>query len=358
MKDKKLKSAGISFEGLIIFEMSKNHGGDVAHGVKTVREFSKIAKDSGINAAIKLQFQDLDTYIHPHFRGSDDLRMKRYFASRLSEKQFKQIVDEIHAQGLVSMSTPFDEKSVDMLDRLGVQVIKIASSSATDWPLLQRVVESRKPIICSIGGLRIEEVDALHKYFNQHGVPFSFLHCVSVYPTPPERMVLRRIAFLKERYPNVPIGYSTHEYTDKKSSIQMAYALGARVFEKHVIIPDDRLKENLLYDKIRTYTSTPEQIVEWISAYKDAVCMFGPTDSLLYVPDKDEIETLWTMMRGVFAKRPLKKGTKIIRKDVYFAIPLAKGQLTAGAWRDGYIADTDYTADEAICVAGIKRERE
>src|SRR3990167_7866674 len=129
MSKQKQNSKQFDFDGLFIFELSKNHAGDVEHGLRTVREFAKVAKGASVRAAIKLQFQDLDSYIHPAQRDSDDPRMKRYFSSRLSEGNFKRIVDEIHAQGLISMSTPFDESSVGMLDRLGVQVIKTASAS-------------------------------------------------------------------------------------------------------------------------------------------------------------------------------------------------------------------------------------
>src|SRR3989344_816278 len=148
------------FSDLFIFELSKNHGGNVAHGKRTVRAFAKVAREAGVRAAMKLQFQDLDTYLHPSLLGRDDPRVKRYLASRLSEAQFQQLVDEIHAEGLISMSTPFDEPSVEMLVRLGVEVVKIASSSAADWPLLARVAHTGKPAVCSTRGLTLRQIDA------------------------------------------------------------------------------------------------------------------------------------------------------------------------------------------------------
>jgi len=260
MSSKKQKKNKFDFDGLIIFEMSKNHGGSVKHGIRTVKEFSKVAKDANVRAAIKLQFQDLDTFIHPKYVENGDSRVKRYFASRLTEEQFKKIVDEIHAQGLISMSTPFDEDSVDMLDRLGVQAIKVASSASADWPLLQRIVESKKPVICSIGGLSIDDIDDLYNFFNRNGTQFAFLYCVGMYPTPLEHMNLYNIAFMKERYPNTTIGFSTHEPSDNTGPVQIAYTLGARLFEKHVIVPDEKL-EDLGAQPIKGHT--PVTVYGW-----------------------------------------------------------------------------------------------
>ncbi len=336
------------FNNLFIFEVSKNHAGNVDLGKRLVKEFSKVAKDAGVRAAIKLQFNNLDTYIHPQYRKSDDPRMRRYFSSRLSEKQFKEIVDEIHKENLISMSTPFDEESVDMLDRLGVQVVKIASSSATDWPLLKHVVKLKKPVVCSVGGLLLEDIDALYNFFKSNDINFAFLHCVSMYPTPVEHMQLNKISVMKERYPDIAIGLSTHAPSENISATQVAHALGAQLFERHVAIPDEQLEENLLFYKIRTYTITPEQAVEWLRAYKEAVLMCGPSGANLNVADEKEIETLRTMMRGVYAKSPLKKGDKIKRSDVYFAIPLVEGQMASGEWQEGIVSDRAYKLDEAI----------
>ncbi|MFZ2484665.1 MAG: N-acetylneuraminate synthase family protein [Minisyncoccia bacterium] len=345
---KQKDSSKFDFNNLFIFEVSKNHAGNVDLGIRLVKEFSKVAKDAGVRAAIKLQFLNPDTYIHPTHRDSDDPRMRRYFASRLSEEHFGQIVDEIHSQGLVSMSTPFDEESVGMLDRLGVEVIKIASASATDWPLLERIVQSKKPVVCSVGGLSFKDTDILHDFFKQHGINFAFLHCVSMYPTPMEHMQLGKITAMKKRYPEIPIGLSTHAPSENLSAIQVAHALGAELFEKHVAIPDENLEENLLFYKIKTYTITPEQAVQWLAAHKEAVVMCGSTDPDSFPADQKELETLRTMMRGVYVRSALKMGDPIKREDVYFSIPLSEGQVSSGEWRIGLVADRDYAPDEAL----------
>ena len=246
------------------------------------------------------------------------------------------------------MSTPFDEESVDMLDRLGVRVVKIASSSAKDWPLLKRIVKSEKPVVCSVGGLPINDIDVLYNFFKENKVDFALLHCVSMYPTPEEHMQLHKISVMKRRYPDISIGFSTHAPSDNLSAIQLAHALGARLFERHVAIPDEQLEENLLFYKIRTYTMTPEQAVKWLASYKEAVAMCGSLNADSVLPEEKEIQTLKTMMRGVYARSNLKKGELIKRKDVYFAIPLSEGQMSSGEWQEGFVANQTYVPDQAI----------
>ncbi len=336
------------FNDLFIFELSKNHGGDVAHGIRTVKAFGKIARAQKVRAAMKLQFQNLDTYIHPQERAKDDPRIKRYFASRLTEAEYKKIIDAIHDEGLISMSTPFDEESVDMLERLNVHVIKIASSSAADWPLLERIARSKKPVILSTGGLTMDQMDAVYAFFKKNGIHFAMMHCVSMYPTPSEHMHLHAISLMKQRYPDVSIGFSTHEHSDAIAPIQIAYSLGARLFEKHVILPNRRLESNLLYYKISTYTATAEQINAWINAWKDAVALLGAERTATYTPDQKEIETLRTMTRGVYAKRDIKKGEKVKREDVYFAIPSLRDHLASGKWTNGIRADKNYKKDQPL----------
>ena len=83
---------------------------------------------------------------------------------------------------LLSMCTPFDEKSVDVIVDMGFDILKVASCSATDWPLLEKVTDTGLPVVCSTGGLTLDQVDDLVSFFNHRGVEFALMYCVSVYP--------------------------------------------------------------------------------------------------------------------------------------------------------------------------------
>ena len=81
---------------------------------------------------------------------------KRFLDTRLTNDEFARLADEVQSLGMVTMCTPFDETSVDVIENMGLDVIKIASCSATDWPLLGRVAEANKSVVFSTGGLKLE----------------------------------------------------------------------------------------------------------------------------------------------------------------------------------------------------------
>jgi N-acetylneuraminate synthase len=330
------------FENLVIFEMANNHQGDVAHGKRIIAEMGKLAAEHGVRAAIKFQFRDLDTFVHPaHKNGSDNKHVPRFFSTRLSDDQFAELVAEVRAQGLVAMATPFDEKSVDLIERLNLDIVKVASCSATDWPLLERAAETGKPVICSTAGLEIPEVDRLVSFFQHRGIHFALMHCVGMYPTPPEKMDLTRIAVFKNRYPGVVVGYSTHEDPNDIVSLGMAYAQGARIFEKHVGVPTETIKLN-------AYSASPEQAAGWIKSFKLAGAAIRND---LPPRDAEEVRQLKALTRGVFAKRLIRAGETITRGDIYFAFPFAEGGIASGEFKHGVVADRDYRQDEPLGAA-------
>ena len=144
------------FNGLFTFEMANNHQGSVEHGKRIIREMGAIAREFGIKAAVKLQFRDLDTFVHPDFKDkTDNKHIQRFLSTRLSESEFAELVEEIRKEGLITMCTPFDEPSVDLIEKLGIEILKIGSCSAKDWPLLEKAASLGKPMIISTGGLSV-----------------------------------------------------------------------------------------------------------------------------------------------------------------------------------------------------------
>ena len=80
-----------------------------------------MVRELGVRAALKFQFRNLETLIHPDFRNRDDVRhIPRFLSTALSEEHFGQLAEEVRRQGMITMATPFDEDSVDMLTRLDI----------------------------------------------------------------------------------------------------------------------------------------------------------------------------------------------------------------------------------------------
>jgi N-acetylneuraminate synthase len=334
------------FKDLFVLDMANNHQGSLQHGRRIIRETAAAAKQAGVRAAMKFQFRQLDTFIHPsHQEGSDLKYVQRFLATRLKQDEFKLMLDDVRSQGLTSICTPFDEESVDIIVRMGFDVLKVASCSAKDWPLLEEIANAGRPVIFSTGGLCIEDIDNLTSFLQHRGVEFAIMHCVSIYPTPDDRMSLYQIRALKDRYPDICVGWSTHESPEDTVPIQVAVALGADLFERHVGVDTEEIKLN-------AYSSTPEQLAAWFEAHARAKTLCGPAQRP--PASAEEQDAIDGLRRGVYAKRPIRKGVPIDRRHVYFAMPYEDGQLESGQWRPGIVARDDFAADMPITSADVE----
>jgi sialic acid synthase SpsE/mannose-6-phosphate isomerase-like protein (cupin superfamily) len=310
------------FDNLFIFELANNHMGDVRHGLRIIREISEKKKSFNFNFGFKLQYRDLDTFIHFDYKTRQDIKyIKRFSETRLEAKELKSLKDEIKKFGFVEICTPFDENSVDLVEKHDFDIIKVGSCSFTDWPLLERIIKINKPVILSTAGASFEDIDRVVSFFEHREKNFSLMHCVGEYPASSESLQLNQIDFLKKRYPEIPIGYSGHEAPDNYDAVKIAISKGSTVFEKHVGIKTDKYNLN-------AYSATPEQIYLWLQSAQEALKMCGIRDEGRKVLEKERLE-LRGLQRGVFAKRKIKKGEKIEISSVFFAIPGIENQIFA-----------------------------
>ncbi len=307
---------------------------------------AKVAHANSVRAALKFQFRQLDSFIHPtHQEGSTNKHIPRFLSTRLSVEESATLAEQVRKQELITMSTPFDEESVDLLVDLGIEVAKVASCSARDWPLLEKIAECGKPVIFSTGGLGLKEIDDLVSFFDHRGVHFAIMHCVAIYPTPVEKLELNQIRLLKARYPGKIIGFSTHENPDDTDPVKVAVARGGEIFERHVGVETEKFKLN-------AYSSSPAQIDRWLKAYNKAKVLSGreenrPTSA------PEETESLQSLERGVYASKPLKQGVIIPREDVYFSMPVAEDQLSSGQWKKGIVSRSTVSKDKPLHIAEL-----
>ena len=97
----------------------------------------------------------------------------------MNKKDFKEIVNYIHESGFISMSTPFDSESLDWFDDLNISIIKVASCSVDDWPLLRDICNKNKKIIISTAGATMQELKKVYDLFKFNKKDFAFMHCVA-----------------------------------------------------------------------------------------------------------------------------------------------------------------------------------
>ena len=311
---------------LFLLEMANNHQGSVEHGVRICEEMGKVCRERGVVAGMKLQFRLCEEYLHPGYLESCNKELSnplatRFMSTKMSYDEYYEIVKAIKDNGMVPFSTPWDEPTVEWCAKMELPVIKVASCFITDLPLLRAIADTKIPVIASVGGASVCEVDKAVELFGSAGVPLTLLHCVANYPAATEDMCMDQVRQLRERYPQLVIGYSGHEAPDDLIPVTMALASGAAILERHVGLPTETITLN-------KYSINPAEVGAWIDRgllVKKAVGM-GEARPII---DGEEV-ALRKIQRGIYAARAKQPGEFISRDDIFLAMPVLPGQFAAG----------------------------
>ena len=335
------------FEDLFVLEMANNHLVSLARGLKIISTFAQVVRFNNVRAAIKLQFRDVGRFIHPDYVDRNDVRyIKKTRDTRMSDDDYAALVKAIRQASCIPMATPFDEKSVDLCCELGIPFLKIASSDLNDWFLIEKIAATKKPAIVSTGGSSLKDIDDLVTFFKNRNIPLAINHCVSIYPSDDRELEMNQLDFLRSRFPENTVGFSTHECSDWTSSMLIAYAKGARTFERHIDIDSDGVK-------VSPYNSLPEQTDTWFKAFHKAKEMCGAPGTQKRMPPQKEIAYLDSLVRGVFVREDLPEGHIISDEDVYLAIPLLQGQISCRELMRGEVLRCAVRKDTPLMIDDI-----
>lgn len=221
----------------VIAEVGQNHQGSL----DTAREFIRIFAFEGADA-IKFQTRNNrylfspDAYDEPY--ASENAFAETYGAHReileLKPEWLPILKEDCVRHGVKFMSTPFDEPSLELLERVGVDMLKVASFDLGNLPFIHRIARLGKPVVMSVGGGRIDQIRSSVEVLLEHHDEVAVLHCVSEYPCEFDRLGLDSIEMLTREFPDCSIGSSDH--FNGILSGPIAYMRGARVFEKHVTL--------------------------------------------------------------------------------------------------------------------------
>jgi N-acetylneuraminate synthase/N,N'-diacetyllegionaminate synthase len=228
----------VSRRTFIIAEAGVNHNGDL----EFARRLVDLAADAGADA-VKFQSFRADTLARRDApkaeyqkvtTGTSEGQYEMLRRLELSEDAHRDLAERCRSANIEFMSTPFDEPSADLLERIGVRRYKIASGEITNLFLLRHIAGKRKPVILSTGMSSLADIEAALQALHSAGAQaVSLLHCVSDYPTRPEDVNLRVMQTLKAKF-KTPVGLSDH--TQGTAVALAAVALGAEVIEKHVTL--------------------------------------------------------------------------------------------------------------------------
>ncbi len=88
------------FDDLFVLELANNHWGKLDRGLKIIRDFSQVVRFNNVQASIKLQFRDVDSFIHKDFRDREDIRyIKKTLDTQLPWPELRQMVHAVRDGG-------------------------------------------------------------------------------------------------------------------------------------------------------------------------------------------------------------------------------------------------------------------
>ena len=218
-------------------------------------------------------------------------------------------------RGIIFLSTPYDGKSVDFLDKLGVSAFKISSSDLTNHFLLRHVAKKRKPIILSTGLSNFNQVKKSVEFLEKLKMKnkLVLLQATSNYPTPHEDVNLRVISEYSKKF-NVLVGFSDHT-KDFVASIG-ATSLGACVLEKHFTLSRN------LSGPDQLSSLEPKELKSWITHIRQLEKCFGQSRKVITSSDKKNLT-----MRKILVIKPIEKNKRITDKSLTTMRGKANGVL-------------------------------
>ena len=288
----------------IIAEAGVNHNGNI----ETAKELIDVAINAKADA-IKFQTFNTDKLVTKKAAKADyqtettnanESQYEMLKKLELSKKDHKELISYCNEQNITFMSTPFDFESVDLLEKLGVDIFKIGSGDLTNIPLLKYIAELKKPMIVSTGMANLGEVEeAVNAINNSGNDKLILLHCVSNYPAAFKNVNLRAMNTLKTAF-KVPVGYSDHTLGIEVSIASVA--LGAKVIEKHFTLnekmegPDHKasINPNNLKKMVKSIRYVERTLGNGIKKYQ-----------------KSEIDNRKKARRSLIINSSLKRGTTI-----------------------------------------------
>lgn len=284
----------------IIAEGGINHNGKI----KTAKEIIAKAKDAGADA---VKFQ---TFTANDLTSVKSKYYKLFKQLELKPDEFGELSDYSKSKNIIFLSTPFSFDAIDLLTKLNVPAIKIASGDLTDIPLIKYAASKKKPIILSTGMSNLLEIhDAVKAVNSLQNKKIILLHSLSAYPTPFHEANIKAIQTMEKRFP-YPIGYSDN---GKNMLVPIiAVVLGAKLIEKHFT------SNNKLKGPDQKLSANPDELKNMILDIRDVEQILGDGEKIC---QPSESRNLIHVRRSLTAKISLKKGTKISKKDIIIKRP-------------------------------------
>jgi len=291
-----------------IAEISANHTGSL----KIAKKLIRIAKKNGADA-VKLQTYTADSmtinsskkiFLVSNGLWKGEKLWNLYDRAKTPYSWHKDLFLYAKKLKITCFSTPFDSNAVDLLEKLNCPFYKISSFEMNDYTLLERVIETKKPIIISTGTFTLKEINEVMQFLKKKKVKnVSLLYCVSNYPAVSDDFNLNNIKILKEKF-NCKVGLSDHSKGNLIAAA--AVSVGAEIFEKHIACKSSKkspdFKFSLVDDEIKSYRNCLDQTQKMLMK------------NYFFRSDKENLYK--NFRRSIFCIEDIKKGEKFSKKNI------------------------------------------
>ncbi len=335
------KNVGGQYPCFIIAEAGSNHNRDF----KLACQLIDAAKDAGADAVKFQLFTGEKHYSRktPPFEYLAKQGITKNIVDLLKEIELplewvEQLRDYAKKVGIIFFCSVTSKEDIDLANRLGLPLFKLASFEIVDLPLITYAAAKGKPVILSTGLCNMEEIqDAFEAVQKTRNKDLILLQCASMYPSPASIMNLNSMATLRKAF-QVEIGLSDH--TPGVHIAPAAVAMGAKVIEKHFTI------SRKLKGPDHPFAIEPHELKQMVEYIRDVEAALG--DGVKNGPSKQEQEMFTKARRSIHAAANIAKGSVItadkltIKRPGYGIKPKFIDQVI------GKISKVDIEEDTAI----------
>lgn len=297
----------------VIAEAGVNHNGEMTKAIKLI----EMAKKAGADA-VKFQTFKSEKVISRNAKmaiyqkkniGKETSQIEMVKKLELSYDEFISLKNYCDKIGIVFLSTPFDNDSVDFLSEI-VPFFKIGSGELTNLPFLAHVASNKKPILLSTGMSKLGEVEKALEIIECSGNDnIALLHCTTNYPCPYEEVNLRAMLTLGAAF-KIPVGYSDHTL-----GIEIpiaAVAMGAKIIEKHFTL------DRQLPGPDHKASLEPAEMALMVRSIRNVEAALG---NGIKRPNASEFETMTVARKSLVALRSMKAGEVVTVDDIAIKRP-------------------------------------
>ena len=294
----------------IIAEIGVNHNGDINLAKKLI----DVSKDANADAvkfqtfkAEKLVQKNAPKAEYQKVNANDETTQYDMIKKlELTKEDFIELKKYAESKNIKFISTPFDESSVELLNKIGVDMYKVGSGDCDNLILLSKIIKTGHPVIISTGMADLEEIEIIKEFMennNYHG-KYIFLHCISSYPAPYEQMNMSCIKTMREKL-NIPIGFSDHTISDLAGIMAVSY--DAVCIEKHITL------DNNMEGPDHKSSLDPDDFKDFVKNIKKAEKMVGDGKKRCMLCEEN---TKKVARKNLIFTRDMKQGEIIKETDI------------------------------------------